>query len=59
MNDQHRFWRPKFLVTAFVQVSSCVALFTGHLDGGAYVAVSTLSLATFTAGSVTENKLLK
>lgn len=56
---QSRWWRPKFLTTAFVQVSSCVALFTGHLDGGAYVAVSTLTLATFSAASVTENRLMK
>lgn len=57
--NQHPLWKPKFLVTAFVQLSSCLALFSGHLDGGAYVAVSTLTLATFTAGSVTENRLMK
>lgn len=59
MNDQSKWWRPKWTITAFVQVSSCVALFTGHLDGGAYVAVSTLTLATFSAASVTENRLMK
>lgn len=57
--NQHPFWKPKFLQVSFAQIVSAVGLFTGHLDAGAYVAVTTLVLATFTAGSVTENKLLK
>ncbi len=57
--NQHPLWKPKFLITAFVQVSSCLALFAGYLDGGAYVSVSTLTLATFSAASVTENRLMK
>lgn len=59
MNDQHRYWKPKFHMTAFVQIMSTIALFTGHIDQGGYITVSTLALGMFTAGSVAENRLLK
>lgn len=55
MQDQHRFWRPKFLMALFVQVTSTIAMFSGHMDGGTWVASSTLTLSVFTAGNVTEN----
>jgi len=55
---QHPLWKPKFLQSAFAQVMSSVALFTGHIGGGEFVAVTTLVLATFSAASVIENQSL-
>lgn len=57
--EQSKYWKPKFHMTAFVQVMSTIALFSGYIDQGGYITISTLSLGMFTAGSVTENKLLK
>lgn len=57
--DQAAWWRPKFIQTAFVQVIGSIALFTGHLDQGGYVTLSTLVIGMFTAGSVTENRLMR
>jgi hypothetical protein len=36
-----------------------VALFTGHLDQGGFVTLSTLIIGMFSAASVVENKLMK
>lgn len=47
----------KFLQAAFVQVSGCVALFTGHIDGGTYLGLSTLALAIYSAANVAEKKV--
>lgn len=57
--NQHPLWRPKFLQTAFAQVVGAVALFTGHIDQGGFVTLSTLVIGMFTAGSVTENRLMR
>ena len=57
--EQHPFWKPKFLQTAFVQVSALFLCYTGHLDQGGYVTLSSLIVGMFTAASVVENKLLK
>lgn len=57
--EQSPFWKPKFLQTAFAQLASTLALFTGHLDQGGFVTLTTLILAMFTTASVVENKLLK
>ena len=57
--EQHRFWRPKFIQTAFVQLVGAVGLFTGHLDQGGFVTLSTLVIGMFSAASVTENRLMK
>jgi hypothetical protein len=57
--NQHPFWKPKFIQSFFVQVMSTILVFTGHLDQGGYVTLSTLIIGMFTAGSVIENKLLK
>ena len=39
-------WRStKFLSAAFVQITGAVALFTRLIDGGTYVALSTIALA--------------
>lgn len=59
MNDQHPMWKPKFIQTAFVQVTSFYLMLTGHLDQGGYVTLSTLIVGMFTAASVIENKVLK
>jgi hypothetical protein len=64
MNEQHRFWKPKFYMAAFVQLSGTIAMFCGTfldkpiLTGGEWIAASTLALGVFTAGSVVENKAL-
>jgi hypothetical protein len=46
----------KFLQAAFVQISGCVALFTGKIDGGTYVALSTIALAVYGAANVMDKK---
>lgn len=47
----------KFLSQAFCQVVSAVGLFTGHISGGEWVAVSTLVLAVYSAGNVAAQKV--
>lgn len=47
----------KFLQAAFVQISSAAALFLGKIDGGTYVALSTLALSIYGAASVADKKL--
>lgn len=56
---QSPFWKPKFLQATFAQVTATVALFSGHLDQGGYVTVTTLILGIYTTGNVTENIKLK
>ena len=57
MSKQHWLYRPKFIQAAFVQISGCIALFTGFIDGGTYVTLSSLALSIYAAASVVENKL--
>lgn len=52
-------WKPKFLQSAFVQVTGAIALFAGLIDGGTYVALSTLALAVYSGATVYENKVMK
>lgn len=59
VNDQAVWWRPKFIQSFFVQVVGALALFTGHLDQGGFVTLSTLVIGMFSAASVTENRLMK
>lgn len=59
MPDQSPFWKPKFLQSAFAQLAATAGLFSGHLDQGGFVTLTTLIIGMFTAASVTENKLLK
>lgn len=47
----------KFLQACFVQVSGAVALFIDKIDGGTYVALSTLALSIYGAASVMDKKL--
>lgn len=57
--DQSPFWKPKFIQTAFAQCVASVALFSGHIDQGGFITLTTMIVGMFTAASVTENKLLK
>lgn len=47
----------KFLQATFVQISGCVALFTGKIDGGTYVALSTLALGIYAAANVAAKRV--
>lgn len=47
----------KFIQSFFVQISACVALFVGKLDGGAYIALSTLALSIYATSNVVDKKL--
>lgn len=49
----------KFYQSAFCQVISAVALFTGHLSSEGWVTVSTLILAVYAAGNVAAQKVAK
>jgi hypothetical protein len=56
---QSPLWKPKFLSSAFVQVTGAIALFTRLIDGGTYVALSSLALGIYVAGNVSEQKVLR
>lgn len=58
MIHQSPFWKPKFIQTAFAQGVASIALFTGHIDQGGYITLTTMIIGMFTAASVTENKLV-
>lgn len=47
----------KFVQAAFVQITGAVALFKGIVDGGTYVALSTLALSVYGASSVADKRL--
>lgn len=47
----------KYQHAAFVQLVGAVALFTGHVDGGTFVALSTLCLAIYSAANVADKKM--
>ena len=50
-------WRStKFLQSAFVQVTGAVALFVDKIDGGTYVALSTLALSIYAVADVAAKK---
>ena len=42
----------KFTQSFFMQLSGCVALFIDKIDGGTYVALSTLALSIYVASNV-------
>ena len=52
-------WKPKFIQSAFVQVTGAIALYTSLIDGGTYVALSTLALAVYSGTNVYENQAMK
>lgn len=52
-----RFTSRKFVLVCFVQGVGAFALLQHIFDGGTYVALSTLTLSTYFAGSVADKKL--
>lgn len=57
--SQSPYWKPKFYCTAFVLVSATGLRITNLLGPGEWVAVVNIAMATFVAGSVAENKVMK
>ena len=56
--EDHTNWRStKFMQSAFIQVTGAAALFMGKIDGGTYVALSSLALTIYVAGNVAQKKL--
>lgn len=47
----------KFFQAMFVQVTGAIALFTHHIDGAVYLALSTLALTIHATADVTDKKL--
>lgn len=47
----------KFIQAAFVQVTGAVALFIDKIDGGTYVALSTLALSIYGVANVASKKV--
>ena len=47
----------KFLQAAFVQVTGAIALFVGKVDGGTYVALSTLALSIYAVADVVQKRV--
>lgn len=57
MEGEHTNWRStKFLQSAFVQVTGAIALFLGKIDGGTYVALSSLALTIYAVSNVAQKK---
>lgn len=50
-------WRStKFLQAVFVQVTGAFALFMDKIDGGTYVALSTIALSIYSVADVVQRK---
>ena len=49
-----RFTSTKFLITVFVQVVGAVGFLHKLMDGGTYVALSTLVLSSYSAASIAD-----
>ena len=49
----------KFQQSAFVQVTGAIALFVDKIDGGTYVALSTLALSIYAVADVAQKRLMK
>lgn len=47
----------KFWQSAFIQVTGAVALFMRIIDGGTYVALSSLALTIYVAGNVAADRV--
>lgn len=56
MDDTTSWKSTKFQQSAFVQVTGAIALFLGKIDGGTYVALSTLALTIYAAANVAQRK---
>lgn len=51
-------WRStKFLQSAFIQVTGAIALFMNKIDGGTYVALSTLALSIYAVADVAQKRI--
>ena len=51
-------WRStKFVQAAFVQVTGAIALFISKIDGGTYVALSTLALSIYAVADVAQKRV--
>jgi hypothetical protein len=46
----------KFLQSAFVQVTGAIALFMDKIDGGTYVALSSLALTIYAVADVAQKR---
>ena len=46
----------KFIQSAFVQITGAIALFVGKVDGGTYVALSTLALSIYAVADVVQKR---
>ena len=57
MNDMINWKSTKFLQSAFIQVTGAVALFVDKIDGGTYVALSTLALSIYAVADVVQNRM--
>ncbi len=47
----------KFLLTVFIQVIGAIGFLKGRMDGGTYVALSSLVLSVYGASSVADKRL--
>lgn len=47
----------KFLLTCFIQAVGAYGFIAGRMDGGTYVALSSLVLSVYGASSVTDKRL--
>ena len=45
----------KFIQSVFIQLTGAVALFIGKIDGGTYVALSSIALTIYAIADVTQN----
>lgn len=52
-----RYRSRKFLLAASASVTAHIALFTGEMDGGTWVAAQTLILGLYSASDITEHKI--
>jgi hypothetical protein len=47
----------KFFQSVFIQVTGALALFCKLIDGGTYVALSTIALSIYSAADVVQRKI--
>ena len=47
----------KFVQAFFIQVTGAIALFVGKVDGGTYVALSTLALSIYAVADVAQKRM--
>lgn len=51
-----RWTSTKFVQAVFIQVTGAIALFVDKIDGGTYVALSTLALSIYAIADVVQRK---